>query len=218
MANMTMPRWQRKAMSEKNSTAERTSTQTKTPSKRGAATPGDRFIPNRSTMDFAGGRHFSLAGENTQPAVDSPSKISYHQTLSSMMLGDKKHAKILAFSKKAPAPPVGYQNSLKVLYSQNTTGQVNRKKVTRHIPQAPERVLDAPDLLDDFYLNLLDWNKDNVLAVALGQVVYLWDAETSEIRELCTLEEPGNHITSLSWIEDGYVVRALLSLELKLIP
>ena len=40
--------------------------------------------------------------------------------------------------------------------------------------QAPERILDAPELLDDYYLNLLDWGKNNVLAVALGDSIYLW--------------------------------------------
>ena len=38
----------------------------------------------------------------------------------------------------------------------------------RPTPQAPERILDAPELLDDYYLNLLDWNSSNVLGVALG--------------------------------------------------
>ena len=36
-------------------------------------------------------------------------------------------------------------------------------KYSRHIPQAPERILDAPELLDDYYLNLLDWNAENIL-------------------------------------------------------
>lgn len=33
----------------------------------------------------------------------------------------------------------------------------------RLLPQAPERVLDAPDLTDDYYLNLLDWSSQNVV-------------------------------------------------------
>ena len=134
----------------------------------------------------------------------SPAKEEYQQTLQETLLnGRTECAKILAFKAKAPAPPVGYQNSLKVLYSQNKASAGRKRKVTRHIPQAPERVLDAPDMLDDYYLNLLDWNKQNILAVALGQTVYLWNAENGSITELCTTEEPDNFITSLSWIEDG---------------
>ncbi len=34
--------------------------------------------------------------------------------------------------------------------------------------QAPERILDAPDITDDYYLNLLDWSSLNtVLTLAL---------------------------------------------------
>ena len=45
----------------------------------------------------------------------------------------------------------------------------------------PYKVLDAPDLQDDFYLNLIDWSHQNLLAVGLGPSVYLWNAGTSEV-------------------------------------
>ena len=54
----------------------------------------------------------------------------------------------------------------------------------RHIPQSPERILDAPELLDDYYLNLLDWSSSNVLGVALGDSVYLWNASSGDITPL----------------------------------
>jgi WD40 repeat protein len=48
---------------------------------------------------------------------------------------------------------------------------------------APDlQVLDAPALADDFYLNLVDWSAQNVLAVGLGSCVYLWSAATSKAR------------------------------------
>jgi len=43
------------------------------------------------------------------------------------------------------------------------------------------KVLDAPNLQDDFYLNLVDWSSLNVLAVALGNTVYLWSASSSKV-------------------------------------
>lgn len=52
------------------------------------------------------------------------------------------------------------QNNLASLYSQNAA-QRPAKKNFRNIPQAPERILDAPELLDDYYLNLLDWGPMN---------------------------------------------------------
>jgi cell division cycle 20-like protein 1 (cofactor of APC complex) len=46
----------------------------------------------------------------------------------------------------------------------------------------PYKVLDAPSLQDDFYLNLVDWSSNNVLGVALGSSIYLWSACTSKVR------------------------------------
>ena len=55
------------------------------------------------------------------------------------------------------------------------------RKATRKISKIPFKVLDAPELQDDFYLNLVDWSAQNVLAVGLGSCVYLWSACTSQV-------------------------------------
>jgi cell division cycle 20, cofactor of APC complex len=89
------------------------------------------------------------------------------------------------------------------LYSQNKIPSSVKKTVNRVIPSIPEKILDAPGLLDDYYLNLLDWNSNNVLAVALGQTVYLWNASTSSIYTLLETPEAENNITSLSWVQEG---------------
>ena len=46
----------------------------------------------------------------------------------------------------------------------------------REISRTPVKVLDAPCLQDDFYLNLVDWSSKDVLAVGLGSSIYLWRA------------------------------------------
>ena len=74
---------------------------------------------------------------------------------------------------------------------------------SRHIPSAPERILDGPDLLDDYYLNLLDWGASNVLAVALGPTVYLWNATSGGISELMTTEGDDDHVCRVSWMKEG---------------
>lgn len=56
------------------------------------------------------------------------------------------------------------------------------RKPTRKISKIPFKVLDAPELQDDFYLNLVDWSSLNVLSVGLGTCVYLWSACTSQVR------------------------------------
>lgn len=52
-------------------------------------------------------------------------------------------------------------------------------KLNRKIAKVPFKVLDAPQLQDDFYLNLVDWSSSNVLAVGLSGSVYIWSACTS---------------------------------------
>lgn len=69
--------------------------------------------------------------------------------------------------------------------------------------QSPERTLDAPDLVDDFYLNLLDWGSSNVLAIALGDTVYLWDASIGNTSELVTVNSEDGPVASISWAPDG---------------
>ena len=89
------------------------------------------------------------------------------------------------------------------------------KKSVRRIPKVPYKVLDAPDLQDDFYLNLIDWSSSNVLSVGLGACVYLCNAQTNNVQLLCDLTHtqlpPGSSnpanivgsdtVTSVAWAE-----------------
>jgi len=74
-------------------------------------------------------------------------------------------------------------------------------KTNRKINAAPTRILDAPELVDDYYLNLISWGKDNVLAVALGQCVYLWNATSGDIQHLLTLPGEEDFVTSVRWAD-----------------
>lgn len=142
----------------------------------GAKTPGggDRFIPCRSANNFDLA-HYKL---NTDDApVDSPTQKEYQRVMGENLHGnDITNQRILSYQRKAPAPPEGFQNPLKVLYVHAKTPASSVKSSSRYIPQAPDRILDAPDIVDDYYLNLVDWSPNNILAAALGSTVYLWNA------------------------------------------
>ena len=47
------------------------------------------------------------------------------------------------------------------------------------------QVLDAPCLTDDFYLNLIDWSQQGLLAVGLGPYVYIYNTVTSKVSLFC---------------------------------
>lgn len=187
----------------------------------------DRFIPNRAAMDMERSSHAILSSYDGESSVgdrtdgEDGSEDEAEHTINSVasdmseyknsVLGiddDYSKSRILSFADKAPAPKGDTVNNLQVLYSASTTSRKSKsstKLVSRHIPSAPTRILDAPDLLDDYYLNLLSWSDTNVLAVALSQTVYLWNAETGQIDELCNVESegPDAHISSVSWIQEG---------------
>lgn len=71
------------------------------------------------------------------------------------------------------------------------------------IIQSSERTLDAPDILDNFYLNLLDWSICNVIAIGLGYSVYLWDESTGSPSHLVAFGDDLGPVTSVSWAPDG---------------
>lgn len=75
------------------------------------------------------------------------------------------------------------------------------RRQLRSVCKTPYRVLDAPELADDFYLNLVDWSNTNALGVGLGSCVYLWTAHNAQVSKLCDLVESNDTISSVSWVQ-----------------
>lgn len=139
------------------------------------------------------------ASNNIQKSPNDKSR-ALSEALHGMDISKKR---ILAYQTKAPAAPESHMNPLRVVYSAKTP--MSTKSGSRFISTNPERILDAPDIINDYYLNLLDWSSDNIVTVALGSSVYLWNAATGNIEVLFENEE-GDHACSLSWIEEGHIL------------
>lgn len=73
------------------------------------------------------------------------------------------------------------------------------RKQPRYVNKVPYKVLDAPELQDDFYLNLVDWGSSNVLGVGLGNSVYMWNSHSGRVTKLCELKD--DTVTSVNWIQ-----------------
>lgn len=71
----------------------------------------------------------------------------------------------------------------------------------RKVQKTPLRIMDAPDLQDDFYLNLLHWSSTDVLAVCLGNTVYTWNACNNRVDKMCDLGS--SSVTSVNWSDSG---------------
>ncbi|KAI8611906.1 WD40-repeat-containing domain protein, partial [Chytriomyces sp. MP71] len=121
--------------------------------------------------------------------------------------GVNLNSRILAFQPPAPLPVVPAALSdatwTKSRIKKNNSGASHR----RRIGTAPIRVLDAPGLADDYYLNLIDWSSGNDLAVALEGTVYVWNGDRGDVVEFCEVgdgeEGPGSTVCAVQWTADG---------------
>ncbi|KAJ2613481.1 WD repeat-containing protein slp1 [Coemansia sp. RSA 1365] len=156
----------------------------------------DRFIPNRSAMDMASSQ-FNIARADSDIPLDGAS-IAYQEEVA-RACGVSINKRILKFKEEAPTSE---KDDLRQVYSRPALKSSAPTGAKRRILNTPERVLDAPDLVDDYYLNLLDWSVGNALAIGLDQSVYLWNATTGDVSSLCQLESEA-YIASVKWTADG---------------
>ncbi|XP_054843207.1 cell division cycle protein 20 homolog B isoform X2 [Eublepharis macularius] len=70
-------------------------------------------------------------------------------------------------------------------------------------PLEPETKFHTSGLRNDYYLNLLDWSQENLLALALGSVVYIWSGETNQNFKNIDLCSNSNYIASLAWMREN---------------
>jgi hypothetical protein len=102
----------------------------------------------------------------------------------------------------ANSPMGNSRNSFGPSPTSQRMARAGSKKTVRKISRIPYKVLDAPALQDDYYLNLVDWSSTNFLSVALGNSVYLWSASNLKVVKLCELEA-GDSVTAISWALKG---------------
>jgi cell division cycle protein 20 (cofactor of APC complex) len=105
----------------------------------------DRYIPTRSGLDFD-------SFQNDENHLQTTGSNEFNNLITSNLVPeDLSSSRVLAYKQKAPIPADSHQNSLKVLYSASSSlPKKEAFKPTRHLPSAPVRVLDAPDLMDDY--------------------------------------------------------------------
>ncbi|KAA8917253.1 hypothetical protein TRICI_000591 [Trichomonascus ciferrii] len=185
-----------------------------------ATAQADRFIPNRQSSHTAKSKVESnpSAGttdpcKNTSCADSASSSSSTtvinsgssngssaeYQSSVAEACGLALNTRILEFQPAAPqsSKPIDLRSQYNRPLKPALNAQMRRK-----VPTAPERVLDAPGLIDDYYLNLLDWSCGNQVAIALEQSVYIWNASTGSVASL--MESANNsYVSGIKWSGDG---------------
>lgn len=109
---------------------------------------------------------------------------------------------VLKYSNKSGIPTQEIPSLTKNSSFDFTEELVSCTNNKRKINKLPCKVLDAPALQDDYYLNLIDWSTQNYLAVGLSSSVYLWNANNSKVSKLCDLGM-SDSVTSVSWSTKG---------------
>jgi len=188
---------------------------------------------NRQPLLYDALLRSEMLGENIDPtmSLQSPTTSSNYTTYSPSRRGTSGSAVVTPFRERSNnlrfvSPRQMHNNGLfnRVGGNENrATSIVNSFNITpvsmssnqrlnlapyadhrkRKIPKVPTKVLDAPSLQDDFYLNLVDWSSQNFLAVGLGSSVYLWSASTSRVTKLCDFSATEDIVTSVAWSEGG---------------
>ncbi|KAL6929751.1 hypothetical protein ACO0SA_001155 [Hanseniaspora valbyensis] len=72
----------------------------------------------------------------------------------------------------------------------------------KKISKIPQRILDAPNFNPDITLTQIAWSAKNVLAVVLGNVVYLWN-ETSNKTIILQQTRDKKIVTNICWCSDA---------------
>lgn len=164
----------------------------------------DRFITSRETSDDVTA---TLDVLTLNPQSASPG----HTARLAAATGVPINRRILAYHEPPPASAsdslLSQQRDLvRPLYSsggaQPSTSSSTSNKA-RRISSQPEKVLDAPGIFDDYYLNLISWSCGNILAVALGENTYIWKADSGDVVHLGEVQGEEQYISSVDFSNDG---------------
>jgi len=169
---------------------------------KGKRAKGDRFIPSRNIDRMELGSYLlSTQKDSFQQDEGAYSKLITEgliQTSFNSENSTAKGMKINSYTHCAAATPLTISDHLSVLCDKTFKGN-DFQALSRTLPQNPEKILDAPELLNDYYLNLIDWGSSDILAVCLGQSVYLWNAANSQIKQLSSTTENENYVSAVNW-------------------
>ncbi|CAN1138517.1 Cell division cycle 20.1, cofactor of APC complex [Linum perenne] len=167
--------------------------------------PGDRFIPNRSLMNLD--QVLGSFTNSTTPLHNPNFSPVYRRRLSDSLTLDSegKPFRMLVFR----GSPKSSRKSLRLIDEMrredaDALSHVHQIHHSRRLPEGEARILDAPNIRNDYYVNIIDWGKNNLLAVALGRALYLWNSESQAITKLSEVQFSSEDCpVSVSWSHDS---------------
>jgi cell division cycle 20-like protein 1 (cofactor of APC complex) len=80
----------------------------------------------------------------------------------------------------------------------NPINEIENEIIDRKISTKPYKTIEAPGLLDDFYLNLVDWSSSNLIAVGQSECVNLYCTNKMTVTKLFTYSGD-KYVSSVIW-------------------
>ncbi|MDF1827804.1 MAG: WD40 repeat domain-containing protein [Legionellaceae bacterium] len=174
----------------------------RTPKKKQASTTGDRFIPTRQTDP-------SLPEPSLEPRT--PKALAFQERLNTAT------SKLTPYASASPTPKnllfFGSPQKHRVFNQVERQGfhDAPRKK-GRHLYLDSFRVLDAPDVDNNFYNQVLTWSKTDHLSIALnhddGSVIYsvATNATEANVTFRSTKQLENSNVYSLASLDEEYTI------------
>ncbi|KAG8638552.1 hypothetical protein MANES_14G042200v8 [Manihot esculenta] len=166
--------------------------------------PGDRFIPNRSLMNLD--QAHSLLTNRIKELPNPNFNEMYRQKLIESLTLDTEGRpfRMLVFrgSPKSSGRWIRLIDKMRNDDAEALRNSNKQYQSPRQLPVKEAKILDAPNIKNDYYVNIIDWGKNNVLAVALGGALYLWNSENKSILKLLEVQGDSDYPTSIAWSED----------------
>jgi cell division cycle protein 20 (cofactor of APC complex) len=161
----------------------------------------DRFIPNRCGLDIDYNFYQLMKPPEAELDVKlTPSQRKLKDELNNIKSADKRRIMECRSTLTPQFDRVATPRRMGVCIEHESK---SGKRQPRSIPTTAFKTLDAPDLLNDYYLNLLHWGSSNILSIALGGTVYLWHPENGHTESIVELEAPNSYVSSVQWSGDG---------------
>ena len=116
----------------------------------------DRYIPNRTSSNLEQSYHLLVSGSD-QENLKKNSNDSIHDHFKRRLLTDASQidkAKVLNLHSKQLEPDQVFADNMKLLYNSSITNSAYKKNTIRHIQSTPDKILDAPSILNDFCKNI----------------------------------------------------------------
>ncbi|CEF64692.1 Cell division cycle protein 20 homolog [Strongyloides ratti] len=194
---------------------------------------GDRLIPRRDDERFDYG-NYSITNRPKQKISNSESNANSNEpstppnfldendenlVLKNFIRGKpdeelEEVEKIWTFTGiSVPQAPVGHMSRQKVVHSGILKPSSSMKKAVkkRCYPASELRILDAPNLLDDYYSTPIHWGFNNQIAVALTFDIYAYVPVSGESYHLYSIDEGPDFISSVQYSNSAQFLSVALS-------